>query len=471
MFAVKSSRAAILGIAFVVASSAEVMSQDKLSDDDQEWLEEEVAALITAEEVEIFQSLQSGDRKLFKDIFWARRDLEPMTPQNEFTDWYKERVAAADEAITQARGKGSQSDMGEIFILFGRPTEVGQRDQTVTWAYSANLLLGIPDGHTFEFRESPVGHHLVRNDETEAILERAKVYYVANRALSYVRDEDGRLQKPAAKFDPNSPTKKMLQDLIANKTESVAIPFLARSFFFRASEGAVYIPILFEINPDALSWEGDQTKLTIFGAVENAEGQVLYPFDEPVVLKKNDAGLVVYDVPIEVSPGTYTLCLGVMDNQSSQVGTRVLQVEAPDLTGEGVKMSSVLLYSEGRQVTELAGTPGHAFQFGPIQFIPKTGDVLSFTRDGALGILYFVYGLGSNASGQPSVTGQYVFYYNGDPKGQTPVEPLQATTEHAIGNAEIPLSGFQPGNYRVQIKVIDQVTQKTVTQDVEFVLE
>ena len=40
MFVDKSSRMAILGIAFTLASSAALMSQDELSDDDRKWLEE-----------------------------------------------------------------------------------------------------------------------------------------------------------------------------------------------------------------------------------------------------------------------------------------------------------------------------------------------------------------------------------------------------------------------------------------------
>ena len=57
------------------------------------------------------------------------------------------------------------------------------------------------------------------------------------------------------------------------------------------------------------------------------------------------------------------------------------------------------------------------------------------------------------------------------PGGKTAVEALQATSEHAVGNAEIPLSGFEPGNYRIQIKVVDQVANQTITDDFEFVLQ
>ena len=464
---VKSSRRAMLGIVFVMASSSVVMSQDKLSDADKKWLEEEASALITAEEVDIFESLQSKDRNLFKEVFWARRDFDAMTPENEFLRWYEERVRAADKAVTQVK-RGSRSDMGMVYILFGEP-ETTQPENT--WTYAANASLGIPGGYTFQFSESPAGPQLARTDEVEGVLERAKRHYVANRALAYIKDGEGRLQKPAARFDPKSPVKDSLLGLIANKAEDASIPFEVRSFFFRSSEGADYIPILFEIDANALTWSADKTSLTIFGAAQDSEGHVLYPFDETVELSKNDAGRVVYDVPMELPPGDYTLCFGLMDMGSSKVGTRVLEVEVPDLMADGLQLSSTLVYTAARQVTEYAGVPGHAFQFGPVQFVPKEGTPLTFSRDETLGILYFVYGFGANPAGQPSITGQYVFSYQGNPKGQTAPEALQASPQHAVGNTEIPLASFEPGKYVVQIKVTDQVTHATATRDIEFLLE
>lgn len=471
MLLAKSSRAAILGIAFVVASSAAVMSQDELSDNDREWMEEEVGALITAEEVEIFESLQSRDRDLFKELFWARRDFEPMTPDNEFLDWYEQRVQAADEAITQERGRGSRSDMGQVFILFGAPANAAQRDESIVWTYDPNPQLGIPEGYTFSFRQTPGGFRLSRSDEVEAILETAKTYYLTNRAISYTKNSDGRLLEPDSEFDPNSPAKRALQELLANKTENPAIPFDARSSFFRASEGAVYVPILFEIDADALSLDGDEAEITIFGAVENAEGQSLYPFEHSVELEKNDDGLVVYDIPIQVTPGLYTFCFGVLDNESSKVGTRVLEVNVPNLSTDGVKMSSIIVYTDIRETTEGAGVAGHAFQFGTNQFILKTGEVPTFKQSDALGLFYFVYGYGKNASGAPNVTSQYVFAVDGEAKGQTKPQPVQAGPAQGIGYLEIPLESFEPGEYTVQIKVTDQVATQTAIENLAFVIE
>ena len=463
------SLAMAMGLTLLVGSSVYAKG-DKLSKDDKKWLEEEVAALITAEEIEIFEDLKSKDRKLFKEIFWARRDPDPMTPKNEFIDEYKERVQTADENIKNVGVKGSRSDMGHVAILLGGPTENSRDGQTVTWTYDPNPSLGIPDGLTVQFRNVGRGLRMVDSDDVEATLDRVKTFYLMNRSVTYSRDKDGRLLKPAPQFDPNSPAKKLLQEMIDTQAENPAIPFEARTFFFRAQEGAVYVPVLFEINAEALTWKKDKAEATIFGAVQNAEGHALFPFEQPVELENKD-GIALYEMPIQVAPGSYTFLVGVLDTQSNTVGTRVFPVEVPAFDGDEMTMSSLVVYSEGRKVEDVPGTPGHAFQFGQVHFVQMPGDIVTYSTSDHIGIVFFVYGFGLDEGGEPNLTGQYVFFKDGKRRGQTAAEPLQGGAGQAVGNAEIPLASFEPGNYKIQVKVIDKVTKETITDEFEFVVE
>ena len=132
-----------MALTLLVGSSAYAKG-DKLSKDDKKWLEEEVAALITTEEIEIFKDLKSKDRKLFKEIFWARRDPDPMTPKNEFIDDYQARVKAADENITNVGVKGSRSDMGHIAILLGSPAENNLRRPIGNLEVRSQPCIGYP---------------------------------------------------------------------------------------------------------------------------------------------------------------------------------------------------------------------------------------------------------------------------------------------------------------------------------------
>ena len=89
----------VVALLLSIGGAAAASEGDKLSKKDEKWLEREVHAFITAEEIEIFKDLRSEDRKLFKELFWARRDPDPMTPENKFREYYKERVKRADGEI------------------------------------------------------------------------------------------------------------------------------------------------------------------------------------------------------------------------------------------------------------------------------------------------------------------------------------------------------------------------------------
>ena len=114
----------------------------------------------------------------------------------------------------------------------------------------------------------------------------------------------------------------------------------------------------------------------------------------------------------------------------------------------------------------VANGPGHAFQFGSAKFRPSR----TFTRKDIFGFFYFVYGLRFDAGGKPRVTGQCIFYRDGKRTGQTKEERLVTEADHAVGNAEIPLSGFEPGNYRMEVRVSDRVAGQITIKDVEFVI-
>ncbi|HJS72765.1 MAG TPA: GWxTD domain-containing protein, partial [Vicinamibacteria bacterium] len=192
--------AAAVGLVVAGAFAAAAPQGDKLSKNDKNWVEKEVGAIITAQEISTFEEINKDDRKLFKDLFWMRRDHNPATAENEFQKDYEARVKAADENF-RGRGKGSESDMGKIFLLLGGPNQQqggGQQgggpvdppgpdtgseepgsnpgigspggqegdSQTMTWVYDPNPALGIPNGLTVNFRQqSGFGFRLVPNDE------------------------------------------------------------------------------------------------------------------------------------------------------------------------------------------------------------------------------------------------------------------------------------------------------------------
>jgi GWxTD domain-containing protein len=453
--------ALLLLIGMAVGFATTVQAQPELKGKDLRWLEEDVAALITAEEERIYRAIEKDDRKLFKEIFWKRRDPNPATKSNEFEDEFKDKSKQADKMFKQGKTKGYATDMGKVFLILGEPTSKEQGK----WVYGPNPQKGIPDGLTVEFQ----GNRLAANEETQKALDLVKSRYITNPTVLYARNLEGRLLEPR-EFDPNSPAGKILKGMRETKTATADVPFEASMSYFRASEGSIYIPILYDVDDSALTWSGDTAEATVFGVVENQEGFPMYQFEEEATLQKGTDGRTLYELPIQLQPGKYTLYTGVMDKSSSTAGTKITEMEVPDYYNGELVMSSVVVYNEGKEVSEPAGTPGHAYQFGAVKFNPAT----HFTKEQSIGLFFFVYGLGVGADGQPKITGQYVFFRDGEKKGQTGDSDLQANESQAVGNAEIPLSipNFdEPGAWKMQVKVTDHILKKTLRTEVDFVID
>jgi GWxTD domain-containing protein len=453
--------APLLVAAMLVGSASLILAQEELKGKDLRWMEEDVAALITAQEIQTYRSIVKDDRKLFREIFWARRDTNPSTDDVEFEDAFNRLRKQADKQFKVKGRKGYATDKGIVFLLLGEPNQKEGSAQAETWIYSPDAQRGIPEGLTVKFN----GVDMEKTPEIEEALELVRSRYIVNPTIMYARNLEGRLLEPR-KSDPNSPANTILTALRETKTTSSDVPFETSLAYFRAAEGSIYIPILYEMDGDSLSWDGEGAAITAFGFVETTTGNPVFQFEEPATLSKGDDGRTVFEVPIQLQPGTYKLYAGVRDTKSGTAGTKIVDLEVPDFHSNELAASSVLIYSHAEQVEGVPGTPGHAFQFGPVKFQPAD----NFDTDDILGIFFFVYGLGRDSAGNPNITGQYLFYKDGERAGATKEGPLEASPEQAIGNAEIPLSGFEPGNYKVQVKVKDNILKKVLLEEMEFVL-
>jgi GWxTD domain-containing protein len=497
LFARMTSLVVLSGVAAFAAA------QDKLNKADKNWVEKEVGAIITAQEKAMFEEINKDDRKLFKDLFWIRRDFNPQTPENEFQKDYQARIKTADEQF-RGGGKGSESEMGKIFLLLGAPNQQqrggggegpgtqpsggadpgageepggqqpgfgsaggGEGDsQTMTWVYDPNPALGIPDGLTVTFRQqSSFGYRLVGSDELNKKLERVKERLVTNPSVNYVRDESGRLRKADMKFDPNSPAKLALKELQETGTTSDAIPFTVSPAFFRANAGQVYVPIDLVVTSGLAA-----DAATIFGSVVSSDGITVYQFEEKASMVTTESGKKAWEMPLQVQPGTYKVYLGIMDEAGTTKGTKVVDLEVPDLSTTDLQISSILMFSEGKQIGESMGTPGKAFLLGGYHFVPKR-EMVYTTKDQLSGVFYaYNYGVGSDS--KPNLTVHLMFSKDGQGRGSTKEEPFMLQTpEMALTIFDIPLNiaNFkEPGSYKVTVKVTDKVTQKTLTQEIPF---
>ena len=82
--------------------------------------------ILNTEERKELKDLKSSDKEKFFKKVWAKRDPDVTTKENELMVEYYKRVAFAEENFSRGTSGGWRSDMGMIYILFGRPDDIAR---------------------------------------------------------------------------------------------------------------------------------------------------------------------------------------------------------------------------------------------------------------------------------------------------------------------------------------------------------
>ena len=106
--------------------------------------------ILTSDERKELKKLKQSDKENFFKKAWARRDPKPDTKVNELMDEYYARVAFTEENFSRGTSGGWRSDMGMIFILFGKPDDI-QRYTSMQSNYSYETWYYFSIGQEFAF--------------------------------------------------------------------------------------------------------------------------------------------------------------------------------------------------------------------------------------------------------------------------------------------------------------------------------
>jgi len=160
------------------------------------------------------------------------------------------------------------------------------------------------------------------------------------------------------------------------------------------------------------------------------------------------------------------------------------EISVPDYNGVELKMSTPILASTVEPMTaplspaQMEENPYGVF--GAMKIVPSVDG--KFSKASEFSIVFFVYGAGDAGGGKPNVTLDYSFYVKqGEAEkyfnktapqelnGATLAPDFNVTLGHQVpGMLSIPLASFPVGDYRLELKVTDKVTNKTITQSVTF---
>jgi GWxTD domain-containing protein len=80
--------------------------------------------IATEDEISYIKGAPAPDEEQRRFLeFWAKRDPDPSTVENELMDEYYSRVEYADKNFSNF-GEGWRSDRGMVYIMFGRPENI-----------------------------------------------------------------------------------------------------------------------------------------------------------------------------------------------------------------------------------------------------------------------------------------------------------------------------------------------------------
>lgn len=157
-------------------------------------------------------------------------------------------------------------------------------------------------------------------------------------------------------------------------------------------------------------------------------------------------------------------------------------ISIPDYLGKEFTTSSLLLADKVTMLTAALNADQQRespYTIGNLQIIPKVGAKFAKTQE--LSVYFQIYNAALGSAGKPDVLVEFGFYQkNADgEKGIFTTDPsiLNASTlppqfdivkNPLPGGGVWPLSSFPAGDFRLEIKITDKVSGKTLTKNVSF---
>lgn len=283
---------------FIAVSCRQARLEAKLNPENAEFLSK-VRYIITPSERKYFLEMAESEHQQFKKDFWKQRDPDPYTELNEFKETYFARVEEADKLFSVGK-PGWMTDRGEIYILFGPPTNIdkypmGQGPSThptEIWYYGYFPIFFIDQYST--------GDYIRYQDDVIHLHEINRAIEVARKSLRYevmFFDFEMKFEREGAK------------QLIL-----VKIPY--KNLWLQSTP------------------EGGETTLRLYLEVQGINGQVIWAFEQVIPLHLTDAELLekmnkvfIVRVPVELEAGKYTL-YGVLINTTDQKESKkVLEIK------------------------------------------------------------------------------------------------------------------------------------------------
>jgi GWxTD domain-containing protein len=487
----------------------------------KDWLDKDVAYIITDDERRAFKKLETDDeRERFIEEFWRRRDPDPDTDENEYREEYYERIAYANEHYASGV-PGWRTDRGRIYITWGKPDEVESHPSggsyeresyegggsTTTYPFERwfyRYLPGVGSGVEIEFVD-PTGsgeYRIARSpDEKDALLQipGAGLTLAEQMGLSdkadritgsgignthYTREQDSPFSRLQLLADLSRPPQIRFNDLASAVNTPVIednpLNFDVRVDFFRQSEERVITAFTIQTDNQNLVFKDSgglqEAQLNIFGKITHVSGRRAGIFEDPVITRSTPQELVeakerksAYQKAVALQPGRYRLDVIVRDLASGATGVRHVGFEVPKYDPTKLSTSTLILAS---RLEGLGDQPAVGmFTIGNVKVIPNVSG--AYRRGAPIGLYLQIYNAGIDQTTlRPSVDVDYVLTKDG--------KEIFKQAEDWRGNSDsgqrltlarlVDSRNLIAGDYAIEVRVRDRVSAQSLVQTAKFTI-
>jgi len=268
------------------------------------------------------------------------------------------------------------------------------------------------------------------------------------------------------------------------------MPFDVRTDFVKITNETVLVPVTVQIrNRDITFNNKDGVQhgvVNIFGRVTNIGGKVAQTFEDTVaadvpaeLLPREAENYKIYWKAVPLHPGRYKLDVVVKDVNGDRMGTYSRGIIVPNFSDDKLTNSTLILADQVEAVpTNSVGTG--MFVIGTTKVRPRVAAADNkpavFKRGQKVNFWMQVYNLGvDEKTHKPSATFEYdivnattnkAIVHAVDSSDKMGNLGDQVTLQKAVASANL-----DPGVYRIQIKVNDNISKQTVVPSATFQVE
>jgi len=475
------------------------------------------------------------ERDNFIEAFWQRRDPTPDTEENEYKEDHYQRIAYANEhyaagvpgwktdrgRIYIVFGKPDEVDSHPSGGTYERPIDEGGGETSTfpfeDWRY--RYIEGIGQEVIIEFVDTCMCgeyHMTMDRSEKDALLMTPNagltLYEQMGMASKAQRFNGGGMERlglgpqssmlQTKEFDRLEQFAKLqaapkvkftdLEEAVTSKVILNPMPFDVRYDLVKVTSDTVLVPVTIQMKNRDITFvnkEGIQRgTVNIFARLTTLTGKIVQTFEDTVqvdvpaeLLPRTAENASVYWKALPLRPGLYKLNIAIKDVNGDRKGVWSRSVQVPEFSDDKLATSSLIVADQMEPVpTKAIGTG--SFVIGTMKVRPRVapanGKPALFKRDKDQKLNFWmqVYNLGvDEKTHKPSATFEYDI--TNVATNKQVVQKIETTdTMGNVGDQvtlqkSITAANLQPGTYKIEIKVNDNISKQTIDPSAVFAVE